>query len=59
MVQPFILFTNARGHMILIHPGARWLGACVPLTVLRFAPLAQLHPVLGFHALYCVCARFI
>jgi hypothetical protein len=26
----------------------RLLGAGVPLTVLRFAPLARLHPVLGF-----------
>jgi hypothetical protein len=37
----------------------RRLGAGAPLTVLRFAPLARLCPVLGFHALYCVCARFM
>jgi hypothetical protein len=59
MVQPFSPFTNARGHMILIRPGARWLGAGVPLIILWFAPLARFHPVLGFHTLYCVCARFI
>jgi hypothetical protein len=38
--------------------GARQLGAGAPLTVLWFAPLARLHPVLGFHAIYCMCARF-
>jgi hypothetical protein len=59
MVQPFIPFTNARGHMILICPGARWLGAGAPLTIIWFVLLAQLHLVLGFHALYFVCARFI
>jgi hypothetical protein len=59
MVQPFSPFTNAHSHMILIRPGARRLGAGVPLTILRFAPLARLRLVLGFHALYCVCARFI
>jgi hypothetical protein len=32
----------------------RRLGAGAPLTVLRFALLARLRPVLGFHALYCV-----
>jgi hypothetical protein len=36
--------------MTSIRPGARRLGAGAPLTVLRFAPLARLHPVLGFHA---------
>jgi hypothetical protein len=39
--------------------GARWLGAGAPITILQFAPLAWLHLVLGFHAIYCVCARFI
>jgi hypothetical protein len=52
------LLPNARGHMTSTRPGARRLGAGAPLTILRFAPLARLHPVLGFHALYCVCARF-
>ena len=32
----------------------RRLGAGVPLTVLWFAPLARLRPVLGFYAIYCV-----
>jgi hypothetical protein len=32
----------------------RQLGAGVPLIILRFAPLAWLHPVLGFHALKCM-----
>jgi hypothetical protein len=32
-------------------PGARRLGAGAPITVLQFAPLARLRPVLGFHAL--------
>jgi hypothetical protein len=41
-----------------ICPGARRLGAGAPITVLQFAPLARLHPVLGFYAIYCVCARF-
>jgi hypothetical protein len=45
---------SARGHMALIRPGARRLGAGVPLTVLQFAPLAQLHLVLGFHTTYCM-----
>jgi hypothetical protein len=40
-------------------PGARRLGAGAPITVLQFAPLARLRPVLGFHALNCVCARFM
>jgi hypothetical protein len=40
-------------------PGARRLRAGAPLTILRFSPLAQLHLVMGFHAIYCVCARFI
>jgi hypothetical protein len=42
----------------LMCPGARRLGAGAPLTVLWFAPLVWLCPVLGFHAIYCVCARF-
>jgi hypothetical protein len=40
-------------------PGARRLGAGAPLTVLWFSPLVRLRLVLGFHAIYCVCARFI
>jgi hypothetical protein len=40
-------------------PGARRLGAGAPITILQFAPLVRLCPVLGFHAIYCVCARFI
>jgi hypothetical protein len=59
MVQPFSLFSNARGHMTLTCPGARQLGAGVPITVLQFVPLARLHPVLGFYAIYCVCASFM
>jgi hypothetical protein len=39
--------------------GARRLGAGASLTVPWFAPLARLRPVLGFYAIYCVCARFI
>jgi hypothetical protein len=45
--------------MTLMCPGARRLGVGAPITVLQFAPLAWLHLVLGFHAIYCVCARFI
>jgi hypothetical protein len=48
-----------RCHMTLMCLGARRLGADVPITVLQFAPLARLHPVLGFHALNCMCARFM
>ena len=44
------LFANANGHMTLICPSARRLGAAMPLTILWFAPLARLCPVLGFHA---------
>jgi hypothetical protein len=56
-VSPFLY---ARGHiMTLMCPGARRLGAGAPITVLQFAPLARLRPVLGFHALNCVCARFM
>jgi hypothetical protein len=33
-----------------ICPRPRWLGAGGALTVLRFAPLAQLRPVLGYNA---------
>jgi hypothetical protein len=40
-------------------PGARRLGAGAPITVLQFASLARLCPVLAFHALNCVCARFM
>jgi hypothetical protein len=39
--------------------GARRLGAGTPITILQFAPLARLRLVLGFHAIYCVCSRFI
>jgi hypothetical protein len=45
--------------MTLICPSARRLGAGAPITILQFTPLARLHPVLGFHALNCVCARFM
>jgi hypothetical protein len=45
--------------MTLMCPSARRLGAGAPITVLQFALLAQLHPMLGFHAIYCMCARFI
>jgi hypothetical protein len=55
----FSPFANAQGHMTSTCPGARQLGAGAPITVLQFAPLARLHPVLGFHAIYCMCARFI
>jgi hypothetical protein len=58
-VNGLALFTNAQGHMTSTCPGARQLGVGVPITILQFAPLARLHPVLGFHAIYCVCARFI
>jgi hypothetical protein len=54
-----VLLPNARGHMTPMCPGARQLGAVTPITVLQIAPLAQLHLVLGFHAIYCMCARFI
>jgi hypothetical protein len=53
VVTTLTTFCHARGHMT-IRPGARRLGAGAPLTVLRFAPLARLHPVLGFYALNCV-----
>ena len=53
-------FYNAQGHMEdRMCPGARRLGAGAPLTVLWFSPLVRLRLVLGFHAIYCVCARFI
>jgi hypothetical protein len=39
--------------------GARWLGAGAPLTILQFALLVRLCLVLGFHAIYSVCSRFI
>jgi hypothetical protein len=45
--------------MTLTCSGARRLGAGAPITILQFALLAWLHPVLGFHALNCVCARFM
>jgi hypothetical protein len=51
-IGPFRL--RARSYFEPIRPGARRLGAGAPLTVLRFAPLARLRPVLGFHALNCV-----
>jgi hypothetical protein len=35
-------------------PGARQLGAGAPITVLQFAPLAWLHPMLGFY-IYIAC----
>jgi hypothetical protein len=51
---------KARGHIVTpTYPGARRLGAGAPITILQFAPLAVAAPVLGFHAIYCVCARFI
>jgi hypothetical protein len=53
------LFLIERGHMTLTCPSARRLGAGAPITILQFAPLAWLRPVLGFHALNCVCARFM
>jgi hypothetical protein len=53
------LFTNAQGHMTSTCPGVRRLGVGAPITVLQFAPLARLRSVLGFHAIYYVCARFI
>jgi hypothetical protein len=56
-IYPFFLIE--RGHMSLTCPGARRLGAGAPITVLQFASLARLRPVLGFHALNCVCARFM
>ena len=52
------LLPNARSHMTSTRPGARQLGAGAPLIVLQFSSLARLRLVLGFHALYCVCARF-
>jgi hypothetical protein len=53
-------FYNAQGHMEdRMCPGARRLGAGAPITVLQFAPLARLRSVLGFYAIYCMCARFI
>jgi hypothetical protein len=58
-VNGLALFANAQGHMTSTCPGARRLGAGAPITVLQFAPLARLRPVLGFHALNCVCARFM
>jgi hypothetical protein len=58
-VKTVSLFSIARGHMTLIRPGVRRLGAGAPLTVLWFASLARLRPVVGFHAIYCMCARFI
>jgi hypothetical protein len=56
-ISPFFI---ERGHIVtLICPGARRLGAGAPITVLQFTLLVRLHPVLGFHALNCVCARFM
>jgi hypothetical protein len=43
--------------MTLMCPRARRLGAGAPITVLQFAPLVRLRPVLGFYALNGVCAR--
>jgi hypothetical protein len=42
-------FPSARSHAPYAQVPRR-LGAGVPLTVLRFASLAQLRPVLGFYA---------
>jgi hypothetical protein len=44
--------------MTLIRPGARRLGAGGALTVLRFAPLARLHPVPGFNVHFGACSWF-
>jgi hypothetical protein len=40
-------------------PSARRLGAGAPITVLQFAPLAQLRLVPGFYTLNGMCARFM
>jgi hypothetical protein len=43
------LFTNARAYYATMCPGARQLGAGAPITVLHFAPLARLRPLLGLN----------
>jgi hypothetical protein len=48
MVQPFSPFTNARGHMILIHPGARWLGAGCTLNHPTVFTIGTVAPGAGF-----------
>jgi hypothetical protein len=45
--------------MTFMCPSARQLGAGTPITILQFAPLAWLHPVLGFYTLNGVCARLL
>jgi hypothetical protein len=55
--SPF--YHSARSYYDPYARGARRLGAGPPITILQFAPLVWLRPMLGFHAIYCVCARFI
>jgi hypothetical protein len=64
VIAPFIgkrslLFAHPEVVWKLTRPGARRLGAGAPITILQFAPLARLRSVLGFYAIYCVCARFM
>ena len=46
------LFTFARGHMTLMCPSARWLGAGGTLTVLQFAQLFGCVRVLGLNTCF-------
>jgi hypothetical protein len=48
-IKRLALFTYCARSYGPMCPGARRLGAGAPITVLQFAPLARLHPVLGLN----------